>query len=108
MQSVRSLKRFIIIADKDGVGLNRLLLTTSPSICSGRTPVRVSSSCTAAKHVTSNSRRACAMSKKKGWPMSHGGHVVSSPRPLRYTMRSWNSMSSLEKSCVGWFVCHVH
>lgn len=29
----------------------------------------------------------------------HGGHVVSSPRPLRNTMRSWNSMSSFVKSC---------
>ena len=102
------LKRFMIIALRLGVGLNRLLLTMSAPIWRGWMPVRVSSSWTALKQVTSNSRRACAMSKKKGWPMSHGGHVVSSPRPLRYTMRSWNSMSSLEKSCVGWFVCHVH
>ena len=52
------MKRFMIMALRLGVGLNRLLLVTRNRTRLGSTPVLVSRSSTAAKQISSNSSRA--------------------------------------------------
>uniref|UniRef100_A0A7C9CZH1 Uncharacterized protein n=1 Tax=Opuntia streptacantha TaxID=393608 RepID=A0A7C9CZH1_OPUST len=97
----RSLYLLTIMAESDGVGLNKLQFTTKIPISLGLTPVVAKRSSRAPNITSSASFLAAAIDGRGGIECIAIGTTVSSPNPERSRIFLWNSREDSSKSPVN-------
>ncbi|CAA6671253.1 unnamed protein product [Spirodela intermedia] len=93
-----SLYRFTIMEERDGVGLNKLQLTTRMPMSFGRTEVLQKRISSVPNMTCSASSRAVAMEGWGGRQCMASGKYVSSPSPERSRILRWNSRDDSSKA----------